>query len=135
MVSRSPQIALPFDAPADLRIAPTCIPVPTIANVGPTRVVVAPTGIERPVEAGHYTDGPAEAGRHIGTVEPTHVISQVVYFVRHRRARRYLLRVDADGRLRVTIPRGGSKREAEAFVRRNQSWVAQQRARIESQAS
>jgi len=39
-----------------------------------------------------------------------------IYFVRHRRARRYLLRVDHDGRLRVTIPRGGSKREADAFV-------------------
>jgi predicted metal-dependent hydrolase len=51
------------------------------------------------------------------------------YFVRHRRARRYLLRVDPDGRLRVTIPRGGSKREAEAFAARNAAWVAAQRAR------
>ena len=38
------------------------------------------------------------------------------YFVRHRRARRYLLRVEPDGRVRVTIPRGGSRREADAFV-------------------
>lgn len=52
-----------------------------------------------------------------------------VYFVRHRRARRYLLRVDPDGRVRVTIPRGGSRREAEAFAIRNSGWVARQRAR------
>lgn len=51
------------------------------------------------------------------------------YFVRHRRARRYVLRLDTDGRLRVTIPRGGSRREAEAFVQRNIDWVVKQRAR------
>jgi len=39
-----------------------------------------------------------------------------IYFVRHLRARRYLLRVEHDGRLRVTIPRGGSRREADAFA-------------------
>jgi predicted metal-dependent hydrolase len=50
--------------------------------------------------------------------------------VRHRRARRYLLRVDPDGRVRVTIPRGGSRREADAFLRRNREWVAQERARL-----
>ena len=53
-----------------------------------------------------------------------------IYFVRHRRARRYLLRVDHDGRVRVTIPRGGSQREADAFVRRHTDWVARQRARL-----
>jgi predicted metal-dependent hydrolase len=52
------------------------------------------------------------------------------YFVRHRRARRYLLRVDLDGRVRVTIPRGGSRREADAFARRNLPWIARQRQQI-----
>jgi predicted metal-dependent hydrolase len=52
------------------------------------------------------------------------------YFVRHQRARRYLLRVDHDGRVRVTIPRGGSRREADAFARRNLAWIETQRARI-----
>jgi predicted metal-dependent hydrolase len=52
------------------------------------------------------------------------------YYIRHKRARRYLLRVDHDGRVRITIPRGGSKREAEAFAARNQTWIARQRARI-----
>jgi len=53
-----------------------------------------------------------------------------LYFVRHRRARRYLLRVEADGRVRVTIPRGGSRREAEAFVVRNQAWIDAQLAQV-----
>ena len=56
-----------------------------------------------------------------------------MYFVRHRRARRYVLRVETDGRLRVTIPRGGSRREAEAFVQRNIDWVVIQRARTPAQ--
>ena len=56
-----------------------------------------------------------------------------MYFVRHRRARRYVLRVENDGRLRVTIPRGGSRREAEAFVRRNSDWIVRQRTRAEAE--
>jgi predicted metal-dependent hydrolase len=32
--------------------------------------------------------------------------------------------------LRVTIPRGGSRRKAEAFAERNAEWVARQRARM-----
>jgi predicted metal-dependent hydrolase len=52
------------------------------------------------------------------------------YFVRHRRARRYLLRVEPDGRVRVTIPRGGSRREADAFAGRHLDWIARQRAKM-----
>lgn len=52
------------------------------------------------------------------------------YFVRHRRARRYVLRVDPDARVRITIPRGGSRREAEAFAQRHATWIARQRARL-----
>lgn len=53
-----------------------------------------------------------------------------IYFVRHQRARRYLLRVEHDGRVRVTIPRGGSRREADAFARRHLDWVIRQRAAL-----
>jgi predicted metal-dependent hydrolase len=52
------------------------------------------------------------------------------YFVRHRRARRYLLRVEPDGRVRVTIPRGGSRREADAFASRNRTWIEAQLSRV-----
>jgi predicted metal-dependent hydrolase len=49
--------------------------------------------------------------------------------VRHRRARRYILRVLDDGTLRVTLPRWGSKREAQAFVEKSAPWIAKQRQR------
>ena len=66
-------------------------------------------------------------------VQPAHGPGPVqFYFVRHRRARRYIVRVDADGRVRVTIPRGGSKREADAFAQRQSEWIARQRARLTS---
>jgi predicted metal-dependent hydrolase len=48
-------------------------------------------------------------------------------FVRHRWARRYILRLLDDGTLRVTLPRWGSKREAEAFVENSQRWITRQR--------
>ena len=50
-------------------------------------------------------------------------------FVRHRKARRYILRVLDDGTLRVTLPWRGSKREAMAFVAKNAEWIAAQRMR------
>ena len=52
-------------------------------------------------------------------------------FVRHPRARRYLIRVAADGTVRVTIPRWGSKREAAAFAERERSWIDKQQRRAE----
>ena len=39
-------------------------------------------------------------------------------FVRHPRARRYLIRVTGEGVVRVTVPRWGSKRDAAAFAER-----------------
>lgn len=51
-------------------------------------------------------------------------------FVRQRKARRYILRVRPDGTLRVTIPRGGSRAEAAAFMARHLEWVARERARV-----
>ena len=66
-----------------------------------------------------------------GTIAPPSVVAIApVYYVRHRRARRYVLRVDIDGRVRVTIPRGGSRREADAFAQKHAEWVARQRARL-----
>ena len=47
-------------------------------------------------------------------------------FVRHPRARRYVLRVDDDGTVRVTLPRWGSKREAQEFVNRQRAWIRRQ---------
>jgi len=54
-------------------------------------------------------------------------------FVRHPRARRYLIRVEDDGRVRITVPRWGSKREAAAFAEREHAWIEKQRARVAGQ--
>jgi predicted metal-dependent hydrolase len=56
----------------------------------------------------------------------------VLVFVRHPRARRYLIRVTDAGTVRVTVPRWGSKREAAAFAEREHAWIEKQlRARSE----
>jgi predicted metal-dependent hydrolase len=62
--------------------------------------------------------------------EPSHLRGERIEFVRVRRARRYILRVRPDGSLRVTVPRGGSHREAEAFVRENSRWIERERRRV-----
>jgi predicted metal-dependent hydrolase len=49
-------------------------------------------------------------------------------FVRHRRARRYILRVLDDGSVRVTLPQWGSKREAVQFLEASRAWIDRQRA-------
>jgi len=51
-------------------------------------------------------------------------------FVRHPRARRYVIRVRADGTVRVTLPRWGSRRGAELFAHQQQGWIERQRRRI-----
>ena len=52
-------------------------------------------------------------------------------FVRHPRARRYVVRVNMDGTVRVTIPRWGSKREGAAFAESQRAWIEKQRERVE----
>jgi predicted metal-dependent hydrolase len=49
-----------------------------------------------------------------------------LWFVRNRRARRYILRLRSDGAARVTVPRGGSLAEAKSFAERNVPWLEQQ---------
>ena len=53
-----------------------------------------------------------------------------IEFLRHPRARRYVIRVRDDGTVRVTIPRGGSKREAQDFAHRQEHWIEKARRRI-----
>ena len=49
-------------------------------------------------------------------------------FVRHPRARRYVLRVRPDGTVRVTLPRWGSRLHAELFAEQQRHWIDRQRA-------
>src|SRR5262252_10475309 len=53
-------------------------------------------------------------------------------FVRHPRARRYVISVKEDGGVRVTLPRWGSMREARAFAGRLDEWVEKQRQRLDA---
>ena len=52
-----------------------------------------------------------------------------VAIARHRRARRYVLRVTPDGALRLTVPRGGSVAGGLAFAKRQAAWIAREQAR------
>lgn len=52
-----------------------------------------------------------------------------VSIARHRRARRYVLRMTADGALRITVPRGASVAGGVAFARRQGAWIAREQAR------
>jgi len=64
---------------------------------------------------------------------PFDAVSPPYQFVRHPRARRYVIRVAADGTVRVTMPRRGSKREAEAFAERERAWIEKQQRRLEAE--
>lgn len=58
-----------------------------------------------------------------------------VVFIRHPRARRYILRVTRGGVVRVTVPRWGSKREGKLFADSQRRWIDQQLARWASEVS
>ena len=62
---------------------------------------------------------------------PESRIPAEVAFVRHPRARRYVISVRDDGSVRVTVPRWGSKRVAAAFAEQQHAWIEKQRRRIE----
>lgn len=57
-----------------------------------------------------------------------------VRFVRHPRARRYVLRLCSDGTARVTVPRRGSWREGKRFANRNIGWLEKQLLRQASRS-
>jgi len=58
-------------------------------------------------------------------------VPAAVVFVRQRRARHYILRLRADGVVRVTLPWHGSRAEAERFLVARREWVARERHRRE----
>lgn len=55
-------------------------------------------------------------------------------YVRHPRARRYVLRLCADGTARVTIPRRGSQLEGRRFAHKNIGWLEKQLLRQASRS-
>ena len=75
------------------------------------------------------------APAHPGTCAPdtAHPGTWAPEFIRHPRARRYVVRVRSDGTVRVTIPRWGSKREAVAFAEQQRGWIDKQLARLQAE--
>jgi predicted metal-dependent hydrolase len=69
------------------------------------------------------------AGREGGAERP----ALPLQFVRHPRARRYVIRVADDGTVRVTVPRWGSKRDARAFAEQQRAWIEKQQRRAEQE--
>src|SRR5262245_18155145 len=65
--------------------------------------------------------------------EPAPADPLSVAYIRHPRAKRYVIRLRDDGSVRVTIPRRGSKREATAFYVSQQTWILEQLARARRQ--
>ena len=83
-----------------------------------------PHGTRRP------SPGPPHGARHPAPGPPHPVL-----LVRHPRARRYVIRVADDGTVRVTVPRWGSKKEAEEFARQQRAWIEKQWRRAEQERS
>ena len=52
-----------------------------------------------------------------------------VRIARHRRARRYLLRVSPDGSLRLTVPRGSAIADGLQFAASQHEWIAREQLR------
>lgn len=91
------------------------------------------TSLPRPIARGHDIQNPCRDTIHTKYQGQTPVLGGMnipLEFVRHPRARRYVIRVRADGTVRVTMPRWGSKRDAELFARQQESWIERQRRRI-----
>jgi predicted metal-dependent hydrolase len=57
-----------------------------------------------------------------------------LHFVHNAQARRYILRIQRDGAVRVTIPRGGSECFALEFARTSSRWVERQLQKRSSEA-
>jgi len=58
-----------------------------------------------------------------------------LHIIRNPRARRYLLRLNADFSVRLTVPRGGSIAEAHAFLHRNIGWLERSAQRLAKRPS
>lgn len=71
--------------------------------------------------------------RRARTADPTHIEvnarTYAVTIARHRRARRYVLRMTGDCALRITVPRGASIAGGLAFAKTQSEWIAREQVR------
>jgi len=66
---------------------------------------------------------------------PKYYSDSFMDFIRHPTARRYVIRVRPDGSVRVTVPRWGSRRQAELFAAQQLPWIERQKARVRESAT
>ena len=66
---------------------------------------------------------------------PTYYSDCFMDFIRHPTAGRYVIRVRPDGSVRVTVPRWGSRRQAELFAEQQRPWIERQRAQVRESAA
>lgn len=99
----------------------TAEPVPAATPVRPFETTAAPGAADAPLAM------PSSSSSVLPILPGPNADPPVVVFVRHRLARRYILRVEPDGALRVTIPRGGSRHGALDFIERQRLWIERQR--------
>jgi predicted metal-dependent hydrolase len=74
-----------------------------------------------------------DSDRRLDRRQPSLPFEPDFIFVRHPRAKRYVIRVAGDGTVRVTVPPWGSKREAAAFAERERDWIEKQQRKSEQE--
>jgi predicted metal-dependent hydrolase len=82
------------------------------------------------ISTGHEAPSTEHRAPSIEHPAPGATDEPVLHLVRHPRARRYVIRVRSDGSVRVTIPRGGSQREARRFAERQRLWIEKHRRQV-----
>ncbi len=75
---------------------------------------------------------PSRSARRPALVVAGRVFPVIV--ARHRRARRYLLRLTDEGGVRLTVPRGASLSAGLRFAETQAAWIAEQWARLRARA-
>ncbi|MCU1385353.1 MAG: hypothetical protein JWL71_4050 [Acidobacteria bacterium] len=99
-------------------------PHPASSHPAPSHPAPSHPALSHPAPSHHAPSHPALS--HPAPLRP------VLVFVRHPRAKRYLIRITGAGTVRVTVPRGGSKRAAAVFAAEQHVWIdAQLRVRAE----
>ncbi len=61
------------------------------------------------------------------------IVKEEVSFVRHPRAKRYIVRVDSRGKIVLTLPRRGSEHFALGVANQHRDWVRERQSAIESE--
>ncbi len=124
------QPALPFERGSDETDTRVSDAARREKHLAPDTARVAP----RPSLSAPSTSHPAPSTAHSAprtSFSAPSTLHPAPVYVRHPRARRYVVRVKPDGTVRVTIPRWGTKRDAMAFAEQQHAWVEKQLQKVD----